>query len=160
LFKVKGFNYLFEYNTVKPFAYTSPQIITNYTDYSEPLGDPLGANFREFIGILNYSAGNFDFMGQVNYANYGRNPAGQNYGNDLTYTSTLASTTETKVGQGIPTKLYFGEVTASYLINPKYNLRFELGGLVRKETNDLSSRSTVQVTFGLRSTFRAIYHDF
>ena len=160
LFNVKGFNYLFEYNTVKPFAYTSPQIITNYTYYSEPLGDPLGANFREFIAILNYSIGKFDFMGQVNYAKYGRNPAGQNYGNELTYTSTSASTTETRVGQGVPTDFYFGEATASYLINPKYNLRFELGGLVRKETNDLGSRNTVQITFGLRSTFRAIYHDF
>lgn len=159
LLNVKGFSYLLEYNTVKPFTYTSPQIITNYTDYSQPLGDPLGANFREFIGILNYSIGNFDFMGQVNYAKYGLNPPGMNYGKELTYTSTSASTTGTQVGQGINTRFIYAEGTASYLINPKYNLRFELGGLVRNEKNDLSSRKTVQVTFGLRSTFRSIYHD-
>lgn len=160
LFGVKDLNYLVEYNAVKPYTYTSPQIITNYTDYSEPLGDPLGANFREFIGILNYSVGKFDFMGQVNYAKYGLNTAGTNYGKDLTYTSTSASLATTQIGQGVPTHLYFAEGTASYLINPKYNLRFELGGLLRNESNDLNSRKTVQITFGLRSTFRSIYHDF
>lgn len=160
LLGVKNLSYLAEYNTVKPFTYTSPQIITNYTDYSQPLGDPLGANFRELIGILNYSVGNFDFMGQVNYAKYGLNPAGQNYGKELTYTSTSASTSDRLVGQGIPTKFYYAEGTVSYLINPKYNLRFELGGMIRHETTDISSRKTTAITFGLRSTFRAIYHDF
>lgn len=159
LLGVKNFSYLFEYNTVKPYTYTSPQIITNYTDYSQPLGDPLGANFRELIGILNYSIGNFDFMGQVNYAKYGLNPPGQNYGKELTYTSTSASTPDRVIGQGVPTKFYYAEGTVSYLINPKYNLRFELGGLVRHETTDVNSRKTTAITFGLRSTFRSIYHD-
>jgi len=160
LLGVKNFSYLVEYNTVKPFTYTSPQIITNYTDYSQPLADPLGANFREFIGILNYSIGNFDFMGQVNYAKYGLNPPSQNYGKELTYTSTSAVTSDRVIGQGIPAKFYYAEATASYLINPKYNLRFELGGLIRRETTDIGSRKTTAITFGLRSTFRAIYHDF
>jgi len=65
LFKVTNFNYLFEFNTVKPYTYASQIPIDSYTELSEPLGDPLGANFREFIGILNYSIGRFDFMGQL-----------------------------------------------------------------------------------------------
>ncbi|MCO5947692.1 gliding motility protein RemB [Mucilaginibacter flavidus] len=160
LLGVKGLNYLAEYNSVKPYTYMSPRIITNYTDYSQPLGDPLGANFREAIAILNYSTGNFDFMGQVNYARYGRSPAGSNYGDDLTYPLSSASISNHSIGQGVPTTLTYAEGTASYLINPKYNLRFELGGLIRNEKNDVSSRKTVQVTFGLRSTFRGFYHDF
>ncbi|MDB5089959.1 MAG: gliding motility protein RemB [Mucilaginibacter sp.] len=160
LFKVKSFNYLFEYNSVKPYTYASPQAITSYSDYSLPLGDPLGANFREFIGILNYSIGNFDFMGQVNYAKYGLDPANMNFGKDPFKATTSASTTTTSIGQGIPTTLRYAEGTVSYLINPKYNLRFELGGLIRDEKNDAGSRKTTQITFGLRSTFRSIYHDF
>jgi hypothetical protein len=158
LFKVTGFNYLFEYNTVKPYTYSSPQPITSYTDYSEPLGDPIGANFRELIGILNYSYGKFDFMGQLNYAKYGLDPATMNYGKDVNLPAPADPTT--KVGQGITTSLYYAEGTVSYLINPKYNLRFELGGLVRNEKNELGTRKTTQITFGLRSTFRSIYHDF
>ncbi|MCR8558293.1 capsule assembly Wzi family protein [Mucilaginibacter sp. BJC16-A38] len=158
LFKVEGFNYLFEYNTVKPYTYSSPQAITSYTDYSQPLADPIGANFREFIGILNYTYGRFDFMGQVNYAKYGLNSAIMNYGKDVALPT--PSNTTTNIGQGITTSLYYTEGTVSYLINPKYNMRFELGGLVRNEKNDLGTRKTTQITFGIRSTFRSMYHDF
>jgi hypothetical protein len=159
LFSVNNLNFLFEYNTVKPYTYQSSQVITNYTEYSEPLGDPLGANFRELIGILNYSAGRFDFMGQLNYAKYGLDPANMNYGRDLTQPFTPSVST-TSVGQGIPTHLYYAEGTVSLLINPKYNLRLELGGLLRDEGNALTSKKTALFTFGLRSTFRNLYHDF
>lgn len=159
LFSVNNLNFLFEYNTVKPYTYQSNQLITNYTEYSEPLGDPLGANFRELIGILNYSAGRFDFMGQLNYAKYGLDPANANYGHDLTqpFTPTVSATS---VGQGIATHLYYAEGTISFLVNPKYNLRLELGGLLRDEGNALTSKKTALLTFGLRSTFRNLYHDF
>ncbi len=159
LFALKNLNFLFEYNTVKPYTYQSSQAITNYTEYSEPLGDPLGANFRELIGILNYSIGRFDFMGQLNYAKYGIDPVNSNYGRDLTqpFTPTVNATS---VGQGIPTHLYYGEGTVSLLVNPKYNLRLELGGLLRDESNGLASKKTGLITFGLRSTFRSLYHDF
>ena len=149
LFKIKKFNYLFEFNTVKPYTYSNGALLTNYTDYSQPLGDPLGANFNEFIGILNYSIGQFDFMGHLSYAKYTYDPG---------FLSSETSTSTT--GAAINSTLYYGEGTVSYLINPKYNLRFELGGLVRDEKNDLGSKKTAVITFGLRSTFRDLYHDF
>jgi hypothetical protein len=161
LFKVKNFNYLFEYNTVKPYTYSSPQVITNYTDYSQPLGDPLGANFKEAIGILNYSIGKFDFQGEAEYATFGLNPAtgGVNYGQDVTL-AIPATLPSDYTGQGIHTKFYYGEGTISYLINPKYNLRLEGGALFRDENNALGDKKTTLLTFGLRSTFRDLYHDF
>jgi hypothetical protein len=159
LFRVKNLNFLFEFNSVKPYTYSSNQLITNYTEYSEPLGDPLGANFRELIGILNYSIGRFDFMGQVNYAKYGLDPANLDYGQDVTKSFVPAVST-TAIGQGIDTHLYYGEGTVSLLINPKYNLRLELGGLLRQQVNNQGTQKTALVTFGLRSTFRNLYHDF
>jgi len=159
LFKVRNFNYLFEFNTVKPYTYSSPQVITNYTDYSEPLGDPLGANFKELIGILSYSIGKFDFQGQVNYASYGLDATGADNGKDLTL-AFPPIITGTSTGQGIATHLYYGEGLVSYLINPKYNLRIEAGALFRDQKNDLGSAKTTMLTFGLRSTFRDLYHDF
>jgi len=159
LFKVTNFNYLFEFNTVKPYTYSSPQVISNYTDYSQPLGDPLGSNFKELIGILSYSIGKFDFQGQVNYAQYGLGSTGINYGNDVTLA--FPSVVQTgSTGQGLATKLYYGEGLVSYLINPKYNLRLEAGALFRDQTNSLGSAKTTMLTFGLRSTFRDLYHDF
>ncbi len=157
---VKKLNYLVEYNTVKPYTYASSQAISSYTDYSQPLGDPLGANFKEYIGILNYSAGRFDFMVQGNYAKYGLDPADANFGKDVNQPFMPTAGTTTKVGQGIATQLYFGEGTISVLINPKYNLHLELSGLLRYEKNDLGSKKTTVVNFGINSSFRSIYHDF
>jgi hypothetical protein len=159
LFALKNFNYLFEYNTVKPYTYQSNQLITNYTEYSESLAHPLGANFRELIGILNYSIGRFDFTGQLNYAQYGVDRGISNFGQDVTKPFT-PYVSAPYVTQGVLTHLYYGEGTASLLINPKYNLRLELGGLLRDQVSSFSNKKTALVTFGLRSTFRNLYHDF
>lgn len=160
LLKVTNLNFLLEFNTVKPYTYSSTTHITNYSEYNEPLGDPLGANFRELIGILNYSIGKFDFMGQVNYAKYGLDPKGGNFGKDINKPFVSTIITSTSIGQGVATNLYYGEGTVSYLINPKYNLRVEAGALLRDESNPLGSKKTALLTFGLRSTFRSLYHDF
>jgi hypothetical protein len=159
LFKVANFNYLFEYNTAKPYTYASAQPITSYTQLSEPLADPLGANFREFIGILNYSIGRFDLMGQLNYEKYGNDPANTDYGKNVNkpFAPSGAATT---VGQGIATNVYYAEGKASLLINPKYNLRFEISGLLRAEKANGTDMKTTFITFGLRSSFRDLYHDF
>lgn len=160
LFKVTNFNYLFEFNTVKPYTYASAQPITSYTDYNESLADPLGANFREFIGILNYSYGRFDFMGQLNYARFGLDPNNSsNFGMNVNKPF-VNNGSPTSVGQGLRTNLYYAAGTVSLLINPKTNLRFELGGVVRDESNSSGSQKTVWLTFGLRSSFRQIYQDF
>jgi hypothetical protein len=159
LFGLHNLNYLFEYNTVKPYTYSSPQVITNYTDYGQSLGDPLGSNFKEGIGILDYAIGKFDIQGEVIYATLGLNDNNIDYGQDVTLAFPVTLPSDF-TGQGLHTQLYYGEGTLSYLINPKYNLRLEGGLLLRDETNSLSSAKTTMITFGLRSTFRDLYHDF
>lgn len=161
LFTVKGFNYLFEFNTSSPYTYSSQYPITNYAQYNEPLADPLGANYREAVGILNYSIGKFDFQGQINYAKYGLNNGNINYGKDLTLADNAnLPLSMPGTGQGLSTTLKYAEGTVAYVLNPKYNLRLEVGGLIRQETNSLTDNKTVMITFGLRSTFRDLYHDF
>lgn len=41
-----------EYNFVRPFTYSHQSSYTSYTNFSQPLAHPLGANFKEFIAIL------------------------------------------------------------------------------------------------------------
>jgi len=164
LFKVNGLNYLFEYNTSSPYTYSNQFPIVNYAELGEPLADPLGANFKEAVGILNYSIGKFDFQGQVNYARYGLNTATVNYGKDITLPDNtnlpISNLNGITTGQGLATTLKYAEGTVSYVLNPKYNLRIEIGGLIRQEINSLSNAKTAMITFGLRSTFRDLYHDF
>lgn len=161
LFKVKSFNYLFEYNTAKPYTFTETRAIGNFSQYDEPLGHPFGANFREWLGILNYSIGRFDLQGQLNYAYYGLDMNGLNYGGNIFEPYTTApNATGNFTGQGLRTDFYYAQGKVSYLINPKYNLRVELGGLFRDETNSVATNKTALLTFGIRSSFRNIYTDF
>lgn len=161
LFKVPRLNYLAEFNTAKPYTYAHFDRVSNYAAMNQPLAHPFGANFREFLGLLNYSYKRFDFQGQMIYANYGADPAGLNYGKNifLSY-ETRVQDYGVSTGQGIKTNLFFTEAKVSYLINPKYNLRAEIGGIIRRESSSFSNQNTGLVTFGLRSTFRNLYRDF
>ncbi len=162
LFKVEGLNYLAEFNTARPYTYAHFDRVSNYATMNQPLAHPLGANFREMLGILNYSYKRFDFQTQLMYARYGLDPEGMNYGKNIFKSyETRSLDYGSNVGQGIKTNLYFVEAKASYLLNPKYNMRLELGGVYRRENNELTgAKNTSLITFGLRSTFRNLYQDF
>ncbi|TWR25914.1 gliding motility protein RemB [Mucilaginibacter pallidiroseus] len=156
---IKNFNYLVEYNTSKPYTYADERSITAYTFDRQPMAHPFGANFKEILGILNYTTGRFDFQGQALYGKYGRDVAAtDNSGKDVN--KPFETSAGTSTGQGLNTKLYYAEGTVSYMLNPKYNLRFEVGGIYRKEKNALTEQNTAMITFGLRSSFRNLYHDF
>ncbi|MCX2494142.1 gliding motility protein RemB [Pedobacter sp. PF22-3] len=161
VFKVEGLNYLLEYNTAKPYTFSSRTRIGNYANYNEPLAHPMGANFRELIGLLNYSYKRFDFSGELMYAKYGLDEAGQNYGKNIfePYTDAVKATGNYTT-QGIRSDLFYVEGRVAYVINPKYNLRLELGGILRRESNSLGKNNTGLITFGLRSSFRNLYTDF
>ena len=161
LFKVNKLNYLAEFNTARPYTYSHFQRITSYSGMSQPLAHPLGANFREFVGLLNYSHKRFDFQAKGIYARYGLDPFGQNYGSNifLSYDTRNAEFGNT-IGQGLKTDLSFLEGTVAYLLNPKYNLRLELGAVFRNERSVNFTERTNLITFGLRSAFRNLYQDF
>jgi len=161
LFKVEGLNYLAEFNTARPYTYAHFDRVSNYAAMNQPLAHPMGANFRELLGIMNYSYKRFDFQGQLTYARYGLDTDSLNYGKDIFKSYDSRSVNYgSHVGQGLKTNFYFGEARVSYLLNPKYNLRLELGGVYRRESNDLGVKNTGLITFGLRSTFRNLYQDF
>jgi hypothetical protein len=160
-FKVADLNYLVEFNTARPFTYSQRFVLLNYGNYSEALAHPMGANFRELLTTWNYQKGRLGFYAQANFAQYGLDLNGENFGKDINvsyYTRKKEAGYHT--ADGLKTNFYYLDGRVSYLLNPKYNLRFELGGLMRTEKNSLGTDRTTQITFGLRSTFRNIYQDF
>ncbi|WP_374949478.1 gliding motility protein RemB [Mucilaginibacter sp.] len=159
VFGVKNLSYLLEYNTVNPDTYSSDQTLTYYTFYGEPLGHPLGANFKEWTGLMNYTIGRIDFQGQLNYSRYGYDGTVFNYGRNQSMPQYPAAA-RIPLGPGITTNVKYAEGTVSFLVNPKYNFRFELAGLYRDEKTALGSKKTTMLSFGLRTTFRNLYHDF
>lgn len=161
-FKVSGLNYLAEFNTARPFTYSHKSSLSNYGHYAEALANPLGANFRELLTIWNYRIGRFDFYGQANYANYGLDVNGENFGKDINRSNQdyRLRASGYKTSGGLKTDFYYLDGRVSYIINPKYNLRLEVGGIYRQETNSLTNDKTTMLTVGLRSTFRNFYRDF
>ncbi|RYE21119.1 MAG: gliding motility protein RemB [Sphingobacteriales bacterium] len=167
LFGVERLNYLLETNIVKPFTYserssadTIRSSVINYSNNSEPLAHPWGANFQEVVAILNYSCHRFDFMGELDYGHYGLDKDGLNYGKDIFKNYRLpARTLGNYIGQGLTTNMIYLEGKVAYLLNPKYNLRLELGGVFRSEKNAAFHDKTVMMTFGVRSSFRSLYTD-
>ena len=161
LFRIKNLNYLAEFNTARPYTYSHFQRITSYSGMSQPLAHPLGANFREFLGIANYTYGRFDVQAQANFLTYGVDPIGDNYGGNifLDY-NTRKDDYGNKVGQGVKTNLKFVECKASYLLNQKYNLRIETGYVHRNESSPDFQKRTSLMTFGMRSSFRSLYYDY
>lgn len=161
LFNIERLNYLGEFNTARPYTYAHFDRVSNYAHYNQPLAHPFGAGFREFLGLLNYSIKRFDFQGQLMYASYGLDPAGENFGKNIFLSYNDRSLDYgSKVGNGIDTDLYFAQGKVSYLFNPKYNLRLEVKGILRNETNIGGDKSTGLISFGLRSSFRNFYDDF
>jgi len=160
LFNVTGLNYLVETNAAKPYTYSERGPIISYTENGEMLAHPWGANFREFVGLLNYSYKRFDFSGEMDYGHYGLDIDGLNYGKDAFQNyGNPAKFTGNYIGQGLTTNMIYVEGKVAYLLNPKYNLRIELGGIIRNETNSQFKDKTSMVTIGLRSSFRGLYND-
>lgn len=160
LFGCNNLNWLVESNNAKPYTYSARSAIENYSENGEPLAHPWGANFREVVGLLNYTYRRFDFSGEFDYGHYGLDMNGLNYGKDIfqIYTSP-AKTLGNYTGQGLTTDMYYLEGKVAYILNPKYNLRLELGAILRNETNDQFKDKTAWLTIGLRSSFRQVYND-
>ncbi len=54
VFGVKNLDVQVETNVVRPFMYASTDSFSSYNHYNQPLAHPLGANFKEYIGIIRY----------------------------------------------------------------------------------------------------------
>ncbi len=161
-FGVRGLNFLGEYNLVRPYTYQHFVSISNYSNNGEPLAHPRGANFRELIGVANYSYKRFDFSGKGMFSTFGTDPNMEtNMGGDIFQSyRTIPEMYGNKIGQGVKNNLYFADLRAAYVLNPKYNLRLELGYTQRFRTieGDKTQKSGV-INFGLRSSFRNFYND-
>jgi len=160
LFGVKNLNFLVETNTAKPYTYSARSEIEAYSDNGEPLAHPWGANFREGLGLLNYTYKRFDFSGEADFGRYGLDEDGLDYGKDIfeVYT-TPAKVFGNYTTQGLITNMVYLEGKVAFLLNPKYNLRIEIGGIYRTENNSQFNDKTTMITIGLRSSFRDLYTD-
>lgn len=53
-FGINGLTLQAEYNAVEPSTYSSTTPLQAYTNYNEPIAHPMGNDFQEIVGIINY----------------------------------------------------------------------------------------------------------
>jgi len=129
-----------EHNFGRPFVYSHTTAATSYTHYEQPLAHPLGANFKELVGILRYRpTPKLFFYGKLLVAEYGEETEISNVGKNILLPNTSRDSEDNNfVGQGINTKLLFAEFRASYML--KHNLFIDLSQVIRREDSELASR--------------------
>ena len=155
-----------EYNWVRPFTYSHFDVFQNFAHYNQPLAHPLGSNFKESVTFLRYRYKRFLGELEIMYAKQGRDTANSNYGTNVykSYTSRIKDYGNT-VGQGIATSTFLTDAKIAYLVNPKTNLRLELGVTLRRfktaiEKGTLQNETTKYIYFGLHSDIANRYFDF
>lgn len=122
-----------EANMVRPYTYSHFTSYGNYSNYRQPVAHPLGANFKELVGIVRYQPlPRLNLTSKVIYSSKGTDylVAGNWGGDILKNNSTRVQELGNELGQGTPVKVTFVDATASYML--KHNLFVDLKFIVRK----------------------------
>jgi hypothetical protein len=163
-FGIRGLKLQAEYNQVRPFTYTHGQVDQNYSHYGQPLAHPLGANFRELLGFINYRKNNKEIAIQGMYILTGKDSTDKksNVGQNifLSY-ATRTSDYGHYTGQGIRTVILQSEIRFTWYILPLMNLKFEAGYIQRSEQNARGyALENPYIFVGLKSGIWNKYRDF
>jgi len=152
-----------EYNFARPFMYTSKDsTFANYGHYKQALAHPLGANFKEFVGIVKYRPFKKLYL-QARYirADFGENPEGLNFGADINRTN-LRQAMEfgNETGQGIGAQTNLIGIDISYQVF--HNAFVDLTFFQRtKDSEDDTLDATARyIGGGLRLNISKIRQDF
>lgn len=152
-----------EYNLVRPYTYAHSDPLQNYGHYNQPLAHPLGANFTESLLIIYYRWNNIVSRFQFMHAKYGDKIKGDpiSYGNDIYFsTSDRPSDSDIEMYQGSPNELNYLQFNLGYIINPKTNLKFDIGFVNRELIKESSIQNTNYYYFGLSTDLFNHYYDF
>jgi len=109
-----------EFNLVRPYTYSHKDGGRNYAHYGQALAHPLGANFREYLGIVRYKAtSRLSIYGTFMLANQGKDTESHNYGSDIlksydTRIGAIDRNYKHRTGDGIPANTRFTDLRLSY----------------------------------------------
>jgi hypothetical protein len=162
-FTIKNLDLQAEVNLVRPYTYSHNDSVANYSNYNQPLGDPLGANFSEFIGIARYQPA-YKWRIELKCITYrqGLDSAGVNFGSNifLNY-NTRPRDYGFKIGSGITANCLNLSALVSYEV--KENLFVDLSTMYRSFTKHEvipTTNSSTTFTIGLRMNMFRRQYDY
>ena len=168
-FKVNDLLLQFEYNRIRPYTYSHNTIVLNYGHNNQSMAHLWGANFSEaiIIGRYHYNRWFADakLIFGVRGLDFNNGTDTYSYGGDVYRNyNERPFDTGVKIGQGIKTKTFNGNLQAGYLINPASNLKLFTDITIRNfnpeaETAKTFKNSTVWLNFGIRTDLFNWYFD-
>lgn len=162
VFGIKNLDLQTEFNYVRPYTYGHQTSFTSYNHFNQTLAHPLGANFYEFVGIIQAQPiPKLTMTSKMFFSKVGRDTIGTNWGGDilqsyLTKEQEFGNTTS----QGLTSNIFFWDLTLSYQL--RQNLFIDVQHVYRKETNELSilSNENQFLSVGLRLNMRQRLQEF
>ncbi len=158
-FDLKNLYLQAEYNASPKGAYQYNSNILNYSHYNQPLADPLGTNFKEWIIKVHYHLKSWHFNEQMNFATYG---IGNKIINPIIHNSYIIDYTFQVpfIGNGAQTNLKYNDISIAYLINPRTNMRIEAGYIYRNATILRNNYDTNFIYISFITSLVNWYYDF
>ncbi|MEQ8809524.1 MAG: hypothetical protein RIE59_10690 [Imperialibacter sp.] len=151
-----------EHNYARPYTYAHQSSYTSFTHYRQPLANPLGANFKEWVAVLRYQpAGKLQLSARAMLASQGEDTLTSNWGrNPLLPYATFEQEFGNFTGQGVATKINLVSLQASYQL--LHNLFIDARFIYRKEQQEsISLRNNDQFFgFGIRLNTDTKHHYF
>jgi len=142
---IKNLTLQAEFNTVAPSTYElQNEPLQNYVHYNQSLTHPLGNNFNETVGIINYKYKRLFIQAKANLADYVVSITDPSDFNIKNYNTTL-TTLQGHLG---------------FIINPRTNLAFLVGATNRTEKTTISENKTNYIYFSIKTSLRNLYYDF
>jgi hypothetical protein len=83
-FTVRNLDLQGEVEAVRPYTYSAQDTLANYTNYNQPLADPLGSGFIKATGVINYQpCRNLYLTAKATYYVRGVDTGNSNFGNNV-----------------------------------------------------------------------------
>ncbi len=159
---VENLIFIGEYNAVRPFTYSHRTSGLNYGHNYNSLAHPYGANFQELIGIINYRRKRFNVNTKIVYLAGGEESINSvSNGKDI-FKSYYNRSFDNgyKIGFGDAYSQLNWDTKASFILNPKYLLMFEIGYSNRVEWEKDIKKNHHYLYGGFRTSLLNLYYDY
>jgi hypothetical protein len=151
-----------EVNVVRPYTYSHNTQYGSYSNYLQPIAHPLGANFKEVIGIMRYQPlPRLNVTGKVFMIQMGRDTTDVSWGSDVIKNYNLRERDfGNTIGQGVNNTILFASLTASWQL--KHNLFIEGNIVIRNSESPVAfyNNNTSVTSLALRWNIPQRLYEF
>ncbi|MBX2970746.1 MAG: hypothetical protein KF803_15345 [Cyclobacteriaceae bacterium] len=156
-----------ETNVVRPYTYSHNTKYGSYTHYRQSIAHPLGANFKEVVGVARYQPiPRLSLTGKLIYAQVGRDTVGFNFGGDINKRNSYRNTYLTDanfgntIGQGVNNTIMMANFTATWQL--RHNVFIDATAIIRNSESavDAFNNNSVITSLALRWNIAQRLYEF